>query len=52
MANEDSLQLWEKEILDKICDSYFLPSWCSAADYVKLLHSLSVEVITGNLDAD
>lgn len=52
MANEDSLQLWEKEILDKICDSYFLPSWCSAADYVKLLQSLSVEVITGNLNAD
>lgn len=46
---EDSLQLWEKELLDKICDAYFLPSWCSAADYIKLLQSLPVEVIIGNL---
>ncbi|KAK4776594.1 hypothetical protein SAY86_005282 [Trapa natans] len=42
---EDTLQPWEKELLDKICQAYFLPSWCSAADYVKLLQSFSVEDI-------
>ncbi|OWM72595.1 tocopherol O-methyltransferase, chloroplastic [Punica granatum] len=43
--DEESLQSWEKELLDKICKDYFLPSWCSAADYVKLLQSLPVEDI-------
>ncbi|KAK4799269.1 hypothetical protein SAY86_024634 [Trapa natans] len=42
---EDSLQPWEKGLLDKICKAYFLPSWCSAADYVKLLQSLSLDDI-------
>lgn len=48
-ATEDSLQPWEKELLDKICGAYYLPSWCSADDYVKIFQSLPVEVITGNL---
>ncbi|OWM72603.1 hypothetical protein CDL15_Pgr013071 [Punica granatum] len=41
-ADEDSLQLWEKEILDKFHKDYHLPL-CSRADYVKLLQSLPVE---------
>uniref|UniRef100_A0A2P2J8I1 Methyltransferase type 11 domain-containing protein n=1 Tax=Rhizophora mucronata TaxID=61149 RepID=A0A2P2J8I1_RHIMU len=42
--SEESLQTWEKEHLRKICNSYYLPEWCSAADYVKLLQSLSLQV--------
>ncbi|PIA46922.1 hypothetical protein AQUCO_01500448v1 [Aquilegia coerulea] len=42
---EDSLQPQEKELLKKICDAYYLPAWCSTADYVKLLQSLKMEDI-------
>ncbi|XAR52073.1 Tocopherol O-methyltransferase [Bertholletia excelsa] len=41
--SEKSLQQEEKELLKKICDAYYLPAWCSADDYVKLLQSLSLE---------
>lgn len=44
--SEESLQPWEQELLKKICDAYYLPAWCSTADYVKLLQSLSLEVKT------
>ncbi|KAF3432634.1 hypothetical protein FNV43_RR23736 [Rhamnella rubrinervis] len=40
---EESLQPWEKTLLNKICDAYYLPAWCSTADYVRLLHSLSLQ---------
>ncbi|KAF5200264.1 Tocopherol methyltransferase, partial [Thalictrum thalictroides] len=43
--SEDSLQPQEKELLKKICDAYYLPAWCSTADYVKLLQSLQMEDI-------
>ncbi|KDP39552.1 hypothetical protein JCGZ_02572 [Jatropha curcas] len=43
--SEESLQEWEKQHLKKICDSYYLPEWCSAADYVQLLESLSLQDI-------
>ncbi|XP_050253301.1 tocopherol O-methyltransferase, chloroplastic [Quercus robur] len=42
---EESLQPWEKELLNKICDSFYLPAWCSTAEYVKLLQSLSLRDI-------
>ena len=42
---EESLQPWEKELLNKICDSFYLPAWCSTAEYVKVLQSLSLQVI-------
>ena len=44
--SEEALQPWEKELLNKICKSYYLPAWCSTADYVKLLESLSLQVFT------
>lgn len=44
-SEEESIQPWEKQLLDKICDAYYLPDWCSAADYVNLLQSLPLEVI-------
>lgn len=46
--SEESLQPWEKSLLSRICDAYYLPEWCSTADYVKLLKSHSVQVITNS----
>ncbi|KAL5767580.1 hypothetical protein ACOSQ2_014363 [Xanthoceras sorbifolium] len=43
--SEESLQPWEKELLNKICNAYYLPAWCSTADYVELLQSLSLQDI-------
>ncbi|XP_062147422.1 gamma-tocopherol methyltransferase, chloroplastic-like isoform X2 [Alnus glutinosa] len=43
--SEESLQPWEKELLNKICKSFYLPAWCSTADYVNLLETLSVQDI-------
>lgn len=43
--SEESLKPKEKELLRKICDAYYLPAWCSTADYVKLLESLSLQDI-------
>ncbi|XP_011094670.1 probable tocopherol O-methyltransferase, chloroplastic [Sesamum indicum] len=43
--SEESLRPEEKQLLKKICDAYYLPAWCSTADYVKLLQSLSLEDI-------
>lgn len=44
--SEESLQPWEMKHLKKICDAYYLPDWCSTADYVNLLESLSLQVNT------
>ncbi|KAK9272048.1 hypothetical protein L1049_002417 [Liquidambar formosana] len=44
-SEEESLKAEEKKLLDKICDAYYLPAWCSTADYVKLLQSLSLQDI-------
>ncbi|EPS62543.1 gamma-tocopherol methyltransferase, partial [Genlisea aurea] len=43
--SEESLNPEEKALLDRICDAFYLPAWCSAADYVNLLQSLSLEDI-------
>ncbi|KAK4481068.1 hypothetical protein RD792_011938 [Penstemon davidsonii] len=43
--SEDSLRPEEEVLLKKICDAFYLPAWCSTADYVKLLKSLSLEDI-------
>ncbi|GJT66253.1 gamma-tocopherol methyltransferase [Tanacetum coccineum] len=43
--DEKSLRPEEEKILNKICSSFYLPAWCSAADYVKLLESLSLQDI-------
>ncbi|PIN08725.1 SAM-dependent methyltransferase [Handroanthus impetiginosus] len=43
--SEESLRPEEKALLNKICNAYYLPAWCSTADYVKLLQSLSLEDI-------
>ncbi|PWA36030.1 gamma-tocopherol methyltransferase [Artemisia annua] len=43
--DEKSLRPEEEKILNKICSSFYLPAWCSTADYVKLLESLSLQDI-------
>ncbi|KAK3020322.1 hypothetical protein RJ639_046534 [Escallonia herrerae] len=43
--SEESLRPKEKELLNKICNAFYLPDWCSSADYVDLLRSLSLEDI-------
>ncbi|GFP83154.1 probable tocopherol o-methyltransferase chloroplastic [Phtheirospermum japonicum] len=43
--SEGSLNPDEEKLLNKICDAFFLPAWCSTSDYVKLLQSLSLEDI-------
>ncbi|XP_073149305.1 gamma-tocopherol methyltransferase, chloroplastic-like isoform X2 [Henckelia pumila] len=43
--SEESLTSHETTILNKICDAYYLPAWCSTADYIELLKSLSLEDI-------
>jgi len=42
--SEESLTPEEKELLNKICKAFYLPAWCSTADYVKLLQSNSLQV--------
>ncbi|ONK55744.1 uncharacterized protein A4U43_C10F550 [Asparagus officinalis] len=42
---EDSLKPEEKNLLNKICSAYYLPEWCSAADYVKIAQSLKLQDI-------
>ncbi|XP_050380424.1 tocopherol O-methyltransferase, chloroplastic isoform X2 [Argentina anserina] len=44
-ASEPSLKPDEKKLLDKICNAFYLPAWCSTADYLKLLESYSLEDI-------
>lgn len=43
--SEESLTPEEKELLNKICKAFYLPAWCSTADYVKLLQSNSLQDI-------
>ncbi|KZV24707.1 putative tocopherol O-methyltransferase, chloroplastic [Dorcoceras hygrometricum] len=43
--SEESLTPPEAVLLNKICDAYYLPAWCSTSDYVKLFQSLSFEDI-------
>lgn len=42
---EESLKPWEQDLLKRICDAYYLPAWCSIADYVRLLQSQSLQDI-------
>ncbi|XP_027353790.1 tocopherol O-methyltransferase, chloroplastic-like isoform X3 [Abrus precatorius] len=42
---EDSLHPWEKDLLKRICDAYYLPAWSSTSDYIRLLQSLSLQDI-------
>ncbi|CAA7406489.1 unnamed protein product [Spirodela intermedia] len=45
LPSENSLTPDEVKLLDKICEAYYLPAWCSAAEYVKIAESLSLQDI-------
>lgn len=44
LPSEESLQPYESNLLKKICNAFYLPEWCSAADYIKIAQSLGLEV--------
>ncbi|KAI5067555.1 hypothetical protein GOP47_0018083 [Adiantum capillus-veneris] len=44
-ANETALTSKEQELLDKICESYYLPAWCTASKYVDIAQSMGLENI-------
>lgn len=44
LPSEANLAPDETSLLNKICNAYYLPSWCSALDYVEIANSLSLEV--------
>lgn len=42
---EPSLKPNERMLLDKICDAYYLPAWCSVADYQRLFEANGLQDI-------
>ncbi|KAG6537510.1 probable tocopherol O-methyltransferase, chloroplastic isoform X1 [Zingiber officinale] len=45
LESEEGLLPEETNLLNKICNAYYLPPWCSAAEYVKIAKRLSLEEI-------
>eukprot|EP00250_Pteridium_aquilinum_P026531 c3314_g1_i1 orf=362-1411(-) len=43
--NEKTLKANEQELLDKICDSYYLPAWCATSKYVSIAQSMGLQDI-------
>eukprot|EP00240_Pyramimonas_obovata_P006094 CAMPEP_0118924248 /NCGR_PEP_ID=MMETSP1169-20130426/2470_1 /TAXON_ID=36882 /ORGANISM="Pyramimonas obovata, Strain CCMP722" /LENGTH=335 /DNA_ID=CAMNT_0006865341 /DNA_START=51 /DNA_END=1054 /DNA_ORIENTATION=+ len=49
---EAALRPDEQTLLDNICDAYYLPAWCSIADYKSIASSLGLqEIKTGDWTA-
>ncbi|KAH9321716.1 hypothetical protein KI387_016355 [Taxus chinensis] len=44
LPGEVSLKPSEQELVEKICNAFYLPAWCSGADYAKLAQALSLVV--------
>ncbi|PKA52170.1 putative tocopherol O-methyltransferase, chloroplastic [Apostasia shenzhenica] len=42
---EENLKPEEIKLMTRICNAYYMPRWCSAADYLKIANSLSLENI-------
>ncbi|XP_024389230.1 probable tocopherol O-methyltransferase, chloroplastic [Physcomitrium patens] len=42
---ETSLKPDEQDLLDKICDAFYLPAWCSPSDYVSIAKDLGLQDI-------
>ncbi|GAQ77795.1 S-adenosyl-L-methionine dependent methyltransferases [Klebsormidium nitens] len=40
---ETGLQSDELDLLAKICDAYYLPAWCSAADYIRIAKAAGLQ---------
>lgn len=41
---EAALPPKEQALLDRICDAYYLPAWCSIADYERLMRDADMQV--------
>lgn len=41
---EEALPRKEQGLLDRICDAYYLPAWCSIADYERLMREAGMQV--------
>jgi tocopherol O-methyltransferase len=41
---EKALPDREQKLLDRICDAYYLPAWCSIADYERLMQESGMQV--------
>jgi len=46
LEGETRLRDDEKELLDRICDAYYLPEWCSVREYKQLFEQLRLRDIT------
>jgi tocopherol O-methyltransferase len=44
-AGEKALRPDEQTLLDNICDAYYLPAWCSVADYATIADGLALKNI-------
>ena len=40
---EQALTADEQSLLDRICEAYYLPAWCSAADYQRIMQEQGLE---------
>ena len=41
---EIALEPDEQALLDRICEAYYLPAWCSVADYQRLFEAEGLQV--------
>ena len=42
--DESALELDEQALLDRICEAYYLPAWCSIADYQRHFEAEGLQV--------
>jgi tocopherol O-methyltransferase len=43
-SGETALEPDEQALLDRICEAYYLPAWCSVADYQSLFQAEGLQV--------
>ena len=44
LDTETDISAGEKALLDRICSAYYLPAWCSTADYVRMFEAQGLKV--------
>ena len=49
---ENALPDQEQKLLDRICDAYYLPAWCSIADYERLMQESGMQVLWRGFHVD
>ncbi len=42
--DENALEPDEQALLDRICEAYYLPAWCSVADYQRHFEAEGLQV--------